>query len=241
MRGQDLCCGNRKSSGVLVPEPVIEFDEGREAIRLARNEIHRHLNPGLDEHRSVEEDQYPASWNELRGVFVTLRREEDGMLRGCIGFPLPIHPLRRAIAEAAVSAAVDDPRFPPVRFGELAGLLIEVSILTPPEPLRVKPRSDLPSHILVGRDGLIVEAFGTSGLLLPQVAVEQRWTSEQFLDEACVKAGLPPRTWLDTQAEVHSFRALVYRELAPGGAVIGESMDPEPSPRPARVRPTHST
>ena len=161
--------------------------------------------------------ELPPGFDEPRGVFVTLTRTADGALRGCVGFPLPVFPLRAAIPRAAWAAAVDDPRFPPVGLGEIDRLLVELSVLTRPE--RLGPPSARAGEIEIGRDGLIVEADGTIGLILPQVATEQGWGPERFLSETCRKAGLPASAWQSAEVTVRRFRAELFRELAPGGAV----------------------
>ena len=165
-------------------------------------------------------------FRERRGVFVTLRRFPGGALRGCIGFPLPVLPLERAVAEAAVSAATEDPRFPRVRSSELDHLTVEVSVLTVPEPLVAARAEDRVREVVVGRDGLIVDGFGTSGLLLPQVAPEQGWNAEELLDGTCDKAGLPPRAWRDPRVKVRRFRAEVFAERSPGGPIEREALVP---------------
>ena len=142
-------------------------------------------------------------------MFVTIKKR--GMLRGCIGLPYPIMALRDAIVEAAVSAGLEDPRFPPVREDELSALQLEVTILTMPEPLMGPPalRAEM---VNVGRHGLIVRGWGTSGLLLPQVPVECGWNSEEFLAHTCQKAGLPGDCWKSADAEVFTFEGQIFTE-----------------------------
>ena len=138
------------------------------------------------------------------GAFVSLHRHGD--LRGCIGRIDDAAPLAQVISHCAAAAAVDDPRFPPVTPAELGQIDIEVSVMTP--PARV---SDV-SEIEVGRDGLIVEHHGRKGLLLPQVATEQRWDRETFLSRTCTKAGLPSDAWR-RGAAIYRFQAEVFGEL----------------------------
>jgi len=138
-----------------------------------------------------------------RGVFVTLTKA--GALRGCIGFVEPILPLGRAVIRAAIYAATEDPRFRPVTASELDDLLIEISVLTPAREI-----SD-PNLVKVGPHGLIVEKNGLRGLLLPQVPVDNGWDRETFLDETCVKAGLPRDAWR-RGAKLSVFEAIVFRE-----------------------------
>jgi uncharacterized protein (TIGR00296 family) len=167
-------------------------------------------------------------FTEPRGVFVTINRSESGSnsLRGCIGFPLPIKPLGVAVQEAAVAAATEDPRFPPVSERELDSLVVEVSILTLPTLLKGRPQ-ELPKFVRTGVDGLIVSRFGQSGLLLPQVATEFGMDSTEFLSQACLKAGLPPDSWLEDGTEVRVFQAEVFGELSPRGKVTRvDAIDP---------------
>jgi len=137
-------------------------------------------------------------------------------------------PLRRGIPEAAIAAAREDPRFPPVGADELGALTVEVSILTPPEPLPAGEPAARRAAVRVGRDGLIVEGYGRSGLLLPQVAPEQGWTAEELLNGTCEKAGLAPDAWRDPTVRVLRFRAEVFAESTPRGAIA-----PVPTEAPA--------
>jgi len=111
----------------------------------------------------------------------------------------------RAVIRAAIYAATEDPRFRPVTASELDDLLIEISVLTPAREI-----SD-PNLVKVGPHGLIVEKNGLRGLLLPQVPVDNGWDRETFLDETCVKAGLPRDAWR-RGAKLSVFEAIVFRE-----------------------------
>lgn len=170
-------------------------------------------------------------FRERRGVFVTWKVHPGGRLRGCIGFPLPVLPLADAIRRAAVSAAIEDPRFPPVTAPELAGLSAEVSVLGIPLPLSPTDRA---RGVVPGRDGVIVETDRTSGLLLPQVAGELGWTAEELLDGTCEKAGLAPGAWRRPEVQVRTFQAEVFGEDAPGGEVHRRQAE---LPGPARSAP----
>ncbi len=199
---------------------VLSAAEGSQAVRLARASLVGALGgPASADARNGRPPELSAVFDEPRGVFVTLRRHPGGSLRGCIGFPLPVLPLRTALRKAAVSAATEDPRFPPVRAAELAALTVEVSVLTLPVPLGETRPEEMIREVRVGRDGLIVDGYGTSGLLLPQVAPEQGWSSEELLDGTCEKAGLPPRAWRDPKVKVRRFEAEVFAEGSPGGDV----------------------
>ena len=156
-----------------------------------------------------------------RGCFVTLSENtEERSLRGCVGFPEPIFKLSKALCEAAVSAATADSRFHPVKIDELDELLVEVSLLTAPSLIEVKSQKDLAKEIVVGRDGLIMRWTFGSGLLLPQVATEYNWDSEDFLANLSMKAGAPPDQWLVSGTLIYRFRAQVFSEESPKGRVV---------------------
>ncbi len=169
----------------------------------------------------VPESAGPHLFGELRGVFVTINRANGGSnrLRGCIGFPYPVKQLGEAIREASMAAASEDPRFPPVGSGELDSVVVEVSILSAPRPINSVPRTDLPSKVRIGEDGLIVSNRFTSGLLLPQVASEHKMGQTEFLAQACMKADLPPDAWLDPETTVQVFQAEVFGERVPRGEI----------------------
>jgi AmmeMemoRadiSam system protein B/AmmeMemoRadiSam system protein A len=146
----------------------------------------------------------PASLMQDRGAFVTLA--ENGELRGCIGYTSAIQPLAQTVRDVAAFAALRDPRFRPVTANELPRLRYEVSVLS---PLR---RVADTSQIKVGEDGLMIVKGNSRGLLLPQVAPEQHWDRNTFLDNTAMKAGLPAKAWRDEDADVFSFTAVVFGE-----------------------------
>lgn len=190
---------------------LLSPEEGEKAVRLAREAIEQYLDS-----RRVLKKRLDGVFAEKRGVFTTLTKH--GNLRGCIGFPYPLKRMDEAIIESAISAAVDDPRFEPVRLSEMNEIVVEVTVLTPPEKIEAKPK-DLPKHVEIGRHGLIVRMGPFSGLLLPQVAVEYSMDAEEFLSETCMKAGLPPDCWL-TGAEVYRFEGQIFKEKEPRGEVV---------------------
>ncbi len=187
--------------------------DGEIAVRLARWSIEAHLRQEESQGPSI-----PASFSEKSGTFVTLNTYPQGELRGCIGYPEPSLPLRDAIAHAAVMAC-HDPRFPPLELEELNRVVVEVSLLTPPELVEVSKPIEYKKVIVVGRDGLIVRYGGLSGLLLPQVPVDWDWKPEEFLSHTCIKAGLPPDAWLEAGVRVYRFQAEIFEEEEPGGKV----------------------
>ncbi len=146
-----------------------------------------------------------------RGAFVTLEERRDGALRGCIGRigrSGGDRPLGEVVRSVAVSAAAEDPRFPPVAREELADLRIEISVLSEPSPL---DPSDA-GRLVIGRDGLLVRRGGAVGVLLPQVATEHGLGREAFLAAACRKAGLGARAWREPGTAVFTFQADVFGE-----------------------------
>lgn len=141
---------------------------------------------------------------EHRGAFVTLKKYGD--LRGCIGYIDPVKPLYITVIENSINAAFSDYRFPSVKTEELKDIKIEISVLSPIEPLL-----DIES-ILVGRDGLIVKKGFKQGLLLPQVASEYKWDKYEFLSHTCMKAGLPHDEWKKKEIEIQKFSSFVFNE-----------------------------
>jgi len=195
---------------------LITQEDGEFLVRLARRSVEHFLSTGRM--LPPPKDVPPAVRKEM-GAFTTILSFPSHALRGCIGYPLPIKPLYQAVIETAVLAASDDPRFPPLSPDELDSVVFEVSVLTPPKKLDV-PREELPKHIVVGRHGLIIRRGYASGLLLPQVAVEEGWDSETFLDHCCLKAGLYPGCWREKGTEVYVFEAEVFSEIEPRGPVV---------------------
>jgi uncharacterized protein (TIGR00296 family) len=147
-----------------------------------------------------------------------------GDLRGCIGYPYPDLPLRNALVDAAVQAATQDPRFPRVASREMDHIEVEVTLLSEPKLLSVAP-ADRPKAIKIGRDGLIIERGLYRGLLLPQVPVEQRWGPEEFLEGACMKAGLMPDMWVDDRTSVYTFTGQIFAEKMPRDDVFEVQID----------------
>lgn len=182
-------------------------------MKLARKTIETYLR----DRKVPPPPEVPQKLRERCGVFVTLTKL--GELRGCIGYPMPTTPLVEAVIDSAINSSTRDPRFPPVTLEELKKLEVEVSVLSKPELIRVKSPREYPKHIVIGRDGLIIEWAGYSGLLLPQVPVEWGWDAEEYLSQLCMKAGLMPDHWLREGVRISKFSAQVFRERGPGGEV----------------------
>ncbi|UCE28936.1 MAG: TIGR00296 family protein [Candidatus Bathyarchaeota archaeon] len=198
-------------------------DEGRFLVKLARQAIEEHLKTGKT---LSSPTNIPPKFEEKCGVFVTLNRidHERKELRGCIGLPYPTLPLANAVIESAINSATQDPRFQSVTLDELAHMVFEVSVLTPPQLVKTETPTDYPSKIRVGQDGLIVEGGYSKGLLLPQVPVEWKWNEEEFLCQCCIKAGLSPDCWLLKDTKVYKFSCIIAREISPKGEVAVKDM-----------------
>jgi len=165
-----------------VPDP----DRGPVLLALARESIVH------GEEAAARVGNGHAWLREPGASFVTLHL--DGELRGCIGSIDARRPLGDDVARNAQAAAYRDPRFPPVSAEELPRLQVEVSVLSPREPLPVASESEALARLRPGIDGIALEYGAASATFLPQV-----WESlpapEAFLDALRSKAGLPARFW----------------------------------------------
>jgi len=164
-------------------------------------------------------EKFTNKFNMKRGVFVTLNEYPSKELRGCIGYPEPVLPLKNALKDSALNAAFEDPRFEPLRKDELDHITIEVSLLTKPVKID-KKGEEIAKEIMVGRDGLIVTKGFYRGLLLPQVATEYHWDVEEFLGQTCIKAGLSPGKWKEEGVIVEKFSAEIFYEISPNGKIV---------------------
>jgi AmmeMemoRadiSam system protein A len=176
-----------------------EFNDDERALllRLAHESILSAL-----EQREIPLDPPTAHLAEPRGAFTSLYLR--GQLRGCVGYVLPVSPVYRAVADTARAAAFEDTRFSPVTLAEARDLEIELSILSPPQPIS-------PDAIEIGRHGLLISMAGRRGLLLPQVPTEHNWDRTTFLEQTCRKAGLPLDAWKNG-ATIEAFAAEVFGE-----------------------------
>jgi len=196
----------------------LSTEEGMILVGTARQAITHHL----DGKNFDPTDRADSELSIRRGVFVTLFDQLISRgLRGCIGNPFPKTSLLNETVRCAVEAATMDPRFAPLRQDEfLRSIAVEVTVLSPLEHIMVKSPLDLPLNIKVGRDGLFVDGVGTRGLLLPQVAVDEGFDEEEFLNECCLKAGLMPDAWVTGSVKVARFQGQIFSEEAPGGRVF---------------------
>jgi len=193
----DEASGNRGQNKSA--QPSVSEEGKRTLLAIARQVVEATASGKPSPDFAISSDELERK----AGAFVTLK--EHGQLRGCIGVVEPIAPLWEAVAYAARQAASADPRFLPVREEETKDIRIEISVLSP--VTRVEKLSD----IKVGRDGLIIRKGRQSGLLLPQVPIEQGWNRKQFLEGLCEKAGLPPDAYKEG-ATLYKFTAQVFGE-----------------------------
>lgn len=172
----------------------------RSLLKTAREAIQSRL-----ENRAPVYEEPPEGLLEHSGAFVTLHA--NGRLRGCIGTFEASDPLFESIKSLSISSGFRDPRFPPLSCSELEDIDIEISVLTP-----LHRMSSL-DEIEVGTHGLYVKQGHRSGVLLPQVPVEQGWNLEEFLSNTCRKAGLSPEEWRSGKVDIYTFTAEVFGEV----------------------------
>jgi AmmeMemoRadiSam system protein A len=181
---------------------MFTVEEKRELLRIARDAI----GCSLEEKEFQRPSAVHGRLAQPSGAFVTIRMDHD--LRGCIGYIESAEPLADVVADVAVKAAFEDPRFPPLTSPEFKHVTLEVSVLTP-----LRPISDI-SEITVGEHGLLLELGHRRGLLLPQVAVEYGWNREEFLENVSRKAGLARDAWRDPKSTIYIFSAEIVDEGA---------------------------
>jgi AmmeMemoRadiSam system protein B/AmmeMemoRadiSam system protein A len=170
-------------------------------LHVARQTLNDYLGKG----KLPEFQTNSPTLLQPRATFVTLRTRATGDLRGCRGEILARQPLIDSVQNMAIASATDDPRFMPVTMDDVPGLHIEISALTPMKPIK-------PEEVVVGRHGLLIVKGHNSGLLLPQVPVEQGWDREEFLRGLCHKAWLPENAWKAKDTQLYSFEAEVWGE-----------------------------
>ncbi len=198
---------------------MLNLNEGRNAVEFARAVVEAFVK-----NRATPSANLSELFNQERGVFVTIHTHPLHNLRGCIGIPQPIMPLKKAIIDSAKSAT-RDPRFPKLNQDELDNIIIEITILTQPELIEVDQPKEYLSHIEIGRDGLIAEQGFFKGLLLPQVPIEQQWNKEEFLSNTCMKAGLMPDAWFDKNTKIFKFSGQIFSETEPRGEIKEKNLD----------------
>ena len=198
---------------------VLSLDEGEELVSAARRVIGGYLdNRERFDPERIAFNLHKPSFGKRLGVFVTLSHFPTGELRGCVGYKRPTNRLGYELVYAALSAAFGDPRFVPISHKELEHLTIEISLISEPVPLPKKPTMRARA-VRIGRDGLVAEYGIYSGLLLPQVAVENSMDADEFLEEVCRKANLPGEYWKQPNIRIYKFETQIFKEEAPNGKV----------------------
>ncbi len=187
--------------------PSISAHDRRFLLKLSRDVVRKAHSPEeamgtVDQ--ALEQEALSETLCSPYGVFVALKA--DGRLRGTAGSLTGDAPLCRAVPRMALSAAANAPKAHPIRADELRSLEVSVNVLGP-----ILPVSDM-SDIRVGRDGLVVQKRERSGVILPQTPVENGWDREQFLANACERAGLASDAWRSDSTTVLRFSATVFQE-----------------------------
>jgi AmmeMemoRadiSam system protein A len=186
---------------------ILSDEEKKALLACARETIAAKLDNRKPDYREIDalKQNINSVLNENCGAFVTLHKGEgENNLRGCIGMMSSPYPLWETVRIMAHEAAFSDSRFPPLHATELPHCHIEISVLSPMEICTN------PDAIEVGVHGLYLSYKGRSGVLLPQVPVEQGWNKTEYLDYICVKASLPPKSYLASDAKLHTFTATVF-------------------------------
>ena len=180
---------------------MLNKDQKKRLLMIARNSIENYLNTG----QMCKLSDIDPLLNKEMGSFVTLHKQ--GNLRGCIGSLIGRQPLCFTVRDMAVEAALNDPRFSPLTQNELEDVEIEISVLSPLKKV------DSVDEIIMGTHGVLVRSGFNSGVFLPQVAVETKWSKEDFLSELCSqKAGLSRDAWKEKSTEIYIFTAEVFSE-----------------------------
>lgn len=185
---------------------MISEENGQYLVEVAKNAISTYLETGR---RPFMPEDCPEELKEELGVFVTLNKKHR--LRGCIGYPEPVKSLIESTIDVAIAAAFDDPRFPELKKEEYNDLEFEVTVLTQPELIEIAHPDQYLKEIEIGRDGLIIQKGYARGLLLPQVAPENGFSVEEFLDHTCMKAGISADSWMDESCDVYKFQGQIFK------------------------------
>jgi len=185
----------------------IDDEEKRILLTEARESIKAQIE-GRKPAYTQAEINGDSSLEKPCGAFVSLhiKTGKERALRGCIGRMTANLPLIETVRLMAREAAFGDPRFPPLKKDELERCEIEISALSP-----MSPCPD-PRQVKVGVHGLYLKRGIRSGVLLPQVPVEQGWNLDEYLEYICIKAGLPPGSCDAPDAQLFTFTAIVFGE-----------------------------
>lgn len=199
--GRDARAPSEQKASAGALDAPISKEQQEVLLKLARESIETYLKTGKTKQLETDDERLKVK----QGAFVTLRKH--GQLRGCIGHIVPIEPLCDTVADMAVAAAMEDPRFPSVSPEEMKDIHIEISVLSVPR------RAQSADEIEMGKHGVIVRRGSRQGVFLPQVATETGWDRETFLENLCShKAFLPKDAWKDKDTELHIFTAQLFEE-----------------------------
>ena len=178
---------------------ALDAEDRAELLRVARRTIAHHL----ETRQAPTFETGRPRLLEPAGAFVTLRIATR--LRGCIGTFEVERPLLDVVSRMAVAAATSDPRFPALSPEELPQVVIEISVLGTRQAVNAE-------EVVVGQHGIHLQQGPYRGVLLPQVAVDNNWSREQFLSGTCRKAGLPADAWRSPDTRIEVFSAQVFEE-----------------------------
>jgi AmmeMemoRadiSam system protein A len=182
--------------------------QGQALVQLARYTIAEKLRaPAAQPPPPMEDEIFQHPF----GTFVTLTK--TGRLRGCIGSLEAREPLQASVRHNAINAAFHDPRFKPLTADELDAVHVEVSLLTPPQPLPYRDGNDLLDKLTPGKDGLIIGKGMQQATFLPQVW-QQLPDPQQFLWQLCLKAGLAADAWQRDKLQVETYRVQYFEETS---------------------------
>lgn len=200
---------------------VYTLEQGAELVKAARATIELYIkNPHFD--KSIIQ-RHTKEFDDRYGIFVTLMHYPTNELRGCIGFLYGSSKIGESIVDAAIDAAFEDPRFVSVSIYELNELIIEVNILSELKNLG-KTAASRKNNLVIGRDGLVVEYGMYRGLLLPDVATEQNFSKEEFLEAVCEKAGISKDYWMQPNVKLYKFETQIFREEEPNGKIVEKNL-----------------
>ncbi|MBW2975983.1 AmmeMemoRadiSam system protein B [Candidatus Woesearchaeota archaeon] len=187
-------------------EPLTK-EEQKFLLKLARDTLESYLKTGKKP--DIGKTKLTPALKQVQGCFTTLNKNHD--LRGCIGHILPQEELYKCVMDNAISAALHDPRFEPVKYDELKDIKIEISALTVPKKLSFSSGEDLKKKLRPMVDGVVLKQGWRQSTYLPQVW-EQLPDKEEFLSSLCTKGGMKPDCWEDTKTEVQTYQAFVFEE-----------------------------
>ena len=190
-----------------MPTGGLTADEQKALLRLARQALEGSVQS--QPWGRLELSSLPPRLQENGASFVTLTIA--GELRGCIGTLEPYQPLAEDVCEHAMAAALEDPRFPPVRPAELPVISIEVSRLTQPVPLEYCSAEDLLAKLRPHVDGVIVRDGIQRATFLPQVW-EKIPEPAAFMDNLCYKMGADPKLWRRKHLDIQVYEVEEFHE-----------------------------